>query len=129
MKPLLLLLAGLLVGCATNYRTQTLTPLDNGREVTVKVGEFLTVELPSNHTTGYGWADHSEGIKIVQQIGSADYMQDSTVGLVGAGGTEIWQFRATTAGRQNLRMDYIRPWEKDVAPVKTVSFILVVSEK
>ena len=65
MKPLFALLACLLAGCATTYPTKTLTPLDNGHEVTVKVGEFLVVELPSNHTTGYGWVDHSEGAKIL----------------------------------------------------------------
>jgi inhibitor of cysteine peptidase len=54
-------------------------------------------------------------------------MQDSPAGLVGAGGTEIWRFRATKAGRQILRMAYVRPWEKGVAPVKIVSFSVVVT--
>ena len=126
MKPVFALLACLLAGCATTFPTKTLTPLDNDHEVTVKVGEFLVVELPSNHTTGYGWVDHSEGAKLLQQVGATDYMQDSPEGLVGVGGTEIWEFHAAKVGRQTLRLDYVRPWEKDESPVKTVSFNIVV---
>jgi len=47
-------------------------------------------------------------------------------GMVGVGGTEIWRFRAVKVGRQTLRLDYARPWETGVAPVKIVSFNVVV---
>jgi predicted secreted protein len=109
---------------------KTLTPHDNGREVSVTVGQVLVVELPSNRTTGYGWNDRSEGVAVVERVSEPAYMQDSSpVGLVGVGGTEIWRFRATKVGRQTLRLDYARSWEKDVAPVQTVSFNVVVADK
>jgi inhibitor of cysteine peptidase len=126
MKSLLALVACLLAGCASNHPMKILTALDSGHEISVKVGEVLMVELPSNPTTGYSWANRSAAESVVEQVGTTEYMRNSPDGLVGVGGMEIWRFRATKPGRQNLLLGYVRPWEKNVAPVKTVSFILVV---
>ena len=126
MRFALSLIACLLAGCATISNTRVLTPLDNGHEVSVKVGQVLVVELPSNVTTGYEWNYRTSG-EVVVQLGQREYMEDShPFGMVGVGGTEIWRFRAAKAGRETLRLDYSRPWEKDVAPVRTVSFNVVV---
>jgi inhibitor of cysteine peptidase len=126
MKFPLALIACLLAGCATNSSTRVLTPLDNGHEVTVTVGQVLVVELPSNRTTGYEWNYRIVG-GVFEQVGQREFMEDAhPFGMVGVGGTEIWRFRAVKGGRQTLRLDYVRPWEKDVAPVKTVSFNVVV---
>jgi inhibitor of cysteine peptidase len=47
--------------------------------------------------------------------------------MMGGGGTETWTFRATKEGRETLRLEYARPWEKDAAPVQTIVFKLVVA--
>lgn len=126
MKPILTLLACLLAGCATSSSPNILTPLDSGHEITLKVGQGVVVELPSNRTTGYGWNYRNEE-QVVELMGEPAYVQDpAPKGMVGVGGTEIWRFRAAKVGRQTLRLEYARPWEKGVAPVKTVSFNLVV---
>lgn len=126
MKFPLTLIACLLAGCATNSSTRVLTPLDNGHEVTVTVGQVLVVELPSNVTTGYGWNYRNDG-EVVEQVGQREYMADAhQFGMVGVGGTEIWRFRAVKAGQQTVQLDYVRPWETGVAPVKTVSYNVVV---
>jgi len=126
MKFPLVLIACLLAGCATNSSTRVLTPLDSGHEVTVTAGQVLVLELPSNVTTGYGWSCRNDG-EVVEQFGQREYMADAhPLGMVGVGGTEIWRFRAIKTGRQSLRLDYIRPWEKDVSPVRTVTFNVVV---
>lgn len=128
MKFPLVLTACLLAGCATNSSTKVLTPLDSGHEVAVTVGQVLIVELPSNATTGYGWNYRNSG-EVVEQVGEREYMEDGhPLGMVGVGGMEIWRFRAVKAGRQILWLHYSRPWEKDVAPVKTVSFNVVVEQ-
>jgi inhibitor of cysteine peptidase len=46
--------------------------------------------------------------------------------MVGAGGTEIWTFRAVRKGKTTLTLGYVRPWEKGIAPVKTVSWPITV---
>lgn len=126
MKTALSLITCLLAGCATISNTRVLTPLDNGHEVSVTVGQVLVVELPSNVTTGYGWNYRISG-ELLEQLGQREYMVDShPFGMVGVGGTEIWRFKAAKAGRQTLRLDYSRPWENGVAPVSTVSFNVMV---
>ncbi len=113
----------LLAGCATSRNTTTLTPLDNGHELKVAVGHVLVVELPSNHTTGYSWGYRPAEAPVLEPVGEAAYMQDSSpFGMVGVGGTDIWRFRAVKVGRQALRLEYGRPWEKGSVPVKTVSY-------
>ena len=124
------LLCLLLAGCASTRAAKTLTPLDNGHEVAVAVGQVLIVKLPSNPTTGYSWSLPSGAEPaILKKAGEPAFTRESPFGIIGAGGTEIWRFRATKAGRQTLRLDYARPWEKDVAPVQTVSFDVVVGDK
>ena len=46
--------------------------------------------------------------------------------MVGAGGTEIWTFRAVREGKTTLTFGYVRPWEKGIAPVKTVAWPVTV---
>lgn len=132
MKFLLPLIAGgLLAGCATEPIGNILTPFDNGREIRAVVGQVLVVELPSNRTTGYCWQERRADAAVVEKIGAPAYMQDAApfgmVGMVGVGGKETWRFRVTQAGRQTLRLDYARPWENGVPPVKTVSFNVVAT--
>jgi inhibitor of cysteine peptidase len=50
----------------------------------------------------------------------------SEAGHVGAGGKEIWKFRAMDQGKTIISMKYIRPWEKDIPPVKNVQFRVVI---
>jgi len=128
MKFLLPLFVLLLAGCATTSGPKVLTDFDTGHEITVAVGEVFDVELPSNRTTGYNWSEQSTGEVVVEQVGKPVYVPNpAPFGMVGVGGKEIWRFRATKAGRQTLRLDYARPWESGVTPVRTVSFNVVVT--
>lgn len=131
MKSVLAALASLLlVGCASMRSRVTLTPLDSGHEITVSVGQVLVVELPSNRTTGYSWAVAGTPAPILVTLGEPAYNQDlSPLGIVGAGGTEIWRFRAAKPGRETLRLKYAHSWEKNVAPVNVVTFNVVVNER
>jgi len=68
-KPIVALLASwVLAGCATTHSTMTLTPRDNGREIAVKTGAVLVVELPANHTTGYCWKPHGAEKLILESL-------------------------------------------------------------
>ena len=120
----------LLAGCATVLSTNTLTQLDDGKVVNVTVGQVLTVELPGNRTTGYSWSEPAASETVLERLGEPAYMTNpAPSGMVGVGGKEVWRFRAAKAGRQTLRLEYTRPWEKNVAPAKVVTFNVVVSER
>lgn len=61
-------------------------------------------------------------------MGEAEFKPSETGGspLVGAGGWEIFRFKAISAGQLILKLVYRRPWEVGVEPVKTFSLEVVV---
>ncbi len=105
-------LALVIVGCSSSD-PEVLARDDNGTEISVKTGEQLVVELPSNPTTGFSWTVADSGP--LTQVGDAAYESDAKPGVVGAGGTETFTFDAKKAGSGTLTLEYRRPWETDVA--------------
>ena len=131
MNYIVILLAGvLLTGCTTALTPKTLTSSEDGQTVSVKLGQVLAVSLPSNRTTGYGWVERAPSESVLERDGEPTYAQDAaSAKRVGGGGIETWRFRATKVGRQTLRLEYVRPWETNVAPAKVINFQVVGSAK
>jgi predicted secreted protein len=46
--------------------------------------------------------------------------------MVGAGGSEIWTFKAVGRGRTVVRLKCVRPWEQDVPPVEIAEYEILV---
>jgi inhibitor of cysteine peptidase len=109
----------LLVSGCSMLRQTTLGESDSGRTVEMRVGRQVTVKLPSNATTGFRWAVASTGP--LTQVGESTYDAPQKPGLVGAGGTETFVFKATGSGAGELRLEYRRPWEKGIPAEKTWS--------
>ena len=101
-----------------------LTDQDAGKAITLKVGDMLLVSLEGNITTGYTWEMVAADSAILAQQGDAEYAPESN--LVGAPGLIRLTLKATAAGHQALTLIYHRPWEKDVEPVKTISFDVTI---
>jgi inhibitor of cysteine peptidase len=92
------LVLALFSGCGT--KGTNLTDADNGKQIFIKTGDMLTLTLPSNPTTGYSWQVMEIDNAILTQNGEADYKQSSdSEGLVGAGGTETFHFKAVGTGK------------------------------
>ena len=81
------------------------------------VGETLTVRLASNPSTGYSWVLAENAGNALKQSKRSFEPKQSVDRVVGAGGVDVWQFEAVSAGQHTLRLEYRRPWEKDVAPL------------
>ena len=132
MKNLFAVIAGLLlVGCQTVRSPVELTQLDSGSQINLKVGQILKVELPSNPTTGYNWTltDTTESEPVLEKAGEPAYVKDEeAAGIVGIGGKETWKFRAIRAGWQKLRLEYKRPWEREISAEKTFVLDVLISE-
>jgi len=128
MKRLLLgLFLGLLVSGSAAAARLDLTEQENGKDILLDRGDELVVRLPSNRTTGYSWSLEMTGSGRLEQQGEALYETPrSDRRMMGAGGVEIWKFRALKAGQVSLKFNYRRPWEKDVPPVKTVSWPVTI---
>lgn len=111
----------LLGGCAGGF---ALVEKDAGTSLTVSVGQTFTVTLPSNRTTGFGWAVTDPGP--VAQVGEARYEEPNSRGRVGSGGAETFTFKGKSAGTGMLTLGYRRPWETGVPPEKTWSVTVIV---
>ena len=111
------MIMALFSGCGTNG-TQ-ITDADNGKQITVRPGDVVTVTLVSNPTTGYSWQVMEIDNAILVQEGDPEYKQSpGSEGLVGAGSTETFRFKAVGSGETPLGLGYLRPWES-VPPIET----------
>ena len=98
----------------------------SGKEVTLVAGGILTATLESNITTGYSWNENANiDDKTVLQQTDHKY-QSPTTPMPGAGGKEIWNFKALKAGKSTMSMEYRRPFEPNAAPAKTFTLTVVV---
>lgn len=86
--------------------------------------EFF-IRIKSNITTGYSWELAQEPdkgkIEFIGKIDEDDEEEDDPPGrkLLGAPGFETLKFKALTAGKTVILLKMVRPWEKDVDPIKT----------
>jgi inhibitor of cysteine peptidase len=99
---------------------------DPSKPIEVKIGQEFLITLDSNMTTGYQWQlVKPPDIGIVELLNN-EYRAPRNK-IIGAGGQEIWSFKAVAPGKTIISMKYVRPWEKDVPPVKNVQFQIIVS--
>jgi predicted secreted protein len=102
---------------------------DADSQVELEQGQILVVTLESNPTTGYSWEVVETQESVLEQIGEAEFKPSQTgePPLVGAGGWEIFRFKAISAGQTSLKLVYHRPWEEGVEPLKTFSIQVAVN--
>jgi len=102
------------------------------QKVTVTAGQEFTITLDSNITTGYGWQLAKPLDKTFVKAVKNEYQNPKPAPgkgpVVGAGGQEVWVFKALKAGSTVIDFKYVRPWEKDKEPVKTASFQVVIKD-
>jgi inhibitor of cysteine peptidase len=87
----------------------------DGRTVSAKVGDSLTVELPENPTTGFRWAPIDSDASTVAL--ETDEFVLGSKGAVGGGGTRVFRLRVKGLGRARLQFELMRAWESN-APSK-----------
>lgn len=95
-------------------------------ETRLRRGQLLAIELDSNASTGYGWEIMEDGSPVLQPAPVPAVAAPAVAPMPGAGGTSRWRFLAAQSGTANLRLVYRRSWEKDVEPVRTASYRVVV---
>ena len=77
--------------------------------VTVRKGQTFALTLRSNPTTGYIWQLGKPPEDGVIQFIDNQYRRDKS-GLVGAGGREIWTFKAVGTGETTIDLKYCWMW-------------------
>ncbi|WP_367672162.1 protease inhibitor I42 family protein [Serratia symbiotica] len=77
----------------------------------VKKGKMFIIKLPANPTTGYVWTVRKSPHQVIY-LGK-HYVQspECKKGIVGCSGIEILRFNAIEAGKGELQLQYVRPWD------------------
>ncbi len=93
------------------------TDKENGKAVSVKVGQRLLVKLGSNPSTGYEWSVDKSDEKLLAPDGETAFdVTDND--LDGAPTIQTLFFKAKSIGKVALQLKYARPWETDKEPAK-----------
>ena len=96
-----------------------------GETVALNSGSRFAVRLHSNPSTGYGWQLAKPLDEKIVVLVTNDYIHPDTR-LIGAGGNEVWIFKAVGRGQAEIALKYVRSWEKDRSPAQTNMFTVVV---
>jgi len=84
--------------------------------------------LEANHTTGFQWqlANNSDGA--VLELADYEYepSEAALAGIYGAGGQEVWTFKALKTGKSTITLEYSQPWEGGMKAAKTFVLTVVV---
>ena len=93
--------------------------------ITVKPGKQFQITLESNPTTGYQWC-LAQPLTALSVILVTNQFVRPRTRLTGAPGREIWSFKAVQPGTTTIQLEYVRSWEKDVAPVRKTNVVVLV---
>ena len=102
---------------------------DNSEQIELEQGQILVVTLESNPSTGYSWELIEDPNSILEQVGDVEFkpVEQTDPPMVGAGGWEIFRFKAVSTGQMTLNLVYRRSWETDAEPANTFSIDVVVN--
>ncbi len=124
----MIIVASLALGsCRGDSAGMVLGDADSGKTVLIDSGDRFEVRLESNATTGFEWVVDPESASGVVTVVSSTY-DEAPTDLVGAPGTQIFVFEATTSGAGILRLEYIRPFDEPPVPERIVEFIVSVDD-
>jgi len=87
-----------------------ITKQDNGKEIRVKAGDTIRIELEAIGTAGYGWYTDKLDSTYLELL-SEETRAISEKSKTGAPVTIIWRFNALKKGNTSISMDYYRKWE------------------
>ena len=87
----------------------TVTKEQGGREITLKVGNILLIELPAKGGTGYRWLVEETFAPYLKLMSEAT--QKVGEPRPGSPVMQVWRFKAAQPGACEIKMAFYRPWE------------------
>lgn len=110
--------------CTSELNAIDLTASNNNATIDASLNQVININLESNVTTGYKWNVVGEPDAKVLKLVSSKYNEPAQRPggpLVGAGGTETFQFQAVGVGTTTAKLAYARPFEPGQPPAKEFS--------
>ena len=115
-----------MAGTSGNASDSLVVDAHAGDETRLRRGQLLAIALDSNASTGYAWEIIEDGSPLLEPAPVPASAAPATPSMPGAGGTSRWRYRAMQAGTTTLRLVYRRSWEKEVEPVRTATYRVIV---
>ncbi len=100
------------------------TAADDGKSVTLTVGDQATLTLSASAGTGYLWKIDPVDATVLA-VSEAKINADRTPGLVGGPVQFVWTIAAKAPGKVDLAAKLARPWIAD-NPAQTVTIHVAV---
>jgi inhibitor of cysteine peptidase len=98
--------------------------LGSAVRVSLEAGDTLRVVLPSTPSTGYSWRPAGDDTTGAMQLKGSQYKAGQP--RPGASGTQTFTLAAKAPGEDHLRLNYVRPWEKNAKPARTYAVYITV---
>ena len=89
--------------------TVTVTKAQGDREIALKVGDTLQIELPSRGGTGYSWSVEANGAPYLKLLSQSTRAAQEP--RPGSPVMQVWRFKAEQPGACEIKIAYYRPWE------------------
>jgi len=105
-------------------KTVMITQAQNQSKVRVKKDASFQLLLNANPTTGFDWRIVSYDSAIIQ-IKQKSFIQSETHRM-GAPGKQVFKFKAIAAGATDLRLIYVRPWERATSEADSFRVQIIV---
>ena len=130
VKPVPLLICAALMALIVSTSTAAAEPViateaHNGKTIVLGKGASLVISLESNPSTGYVWQIGKNDNAILKLVGQPAFHPGAHQ-MPGAPGHQLFKLEAIFPGNDAIELEYLRLWEKGVAPVKTFSLLVTV---
>lgn len=90
-------------------RTNIVKKQDNGKELKIKCGDIIQIELEGMGSAGYWWYVDNLNSEYLEFL--SEETRAISEGKIGAPILGIWRFKAHKKGYAEIKMDYYRKWE------------------
>lgn len=97
---------------------------DDSKAIGVKVTKKFIITLESNPTTGYSWQESRDETMIELVQSEYEPGEDAQKGVAGAGGNDLFWFKALKSGTTKITLVYKRPWETEIAEQKVFTIVI-----
>jgi predicted secreted protein len=106
----------------------SLAQADQGKTITLKVGQSLTLRLNENPTTGYRWIIPTLENQIIQMVDDRFDRPVTHPNLMGAGGERIFVFQAKRAGTYHLTLENKQSWDLVTPAAESFSITVQITK-
>jgi inhibitor of cysteine peptidase len=113
-----------IIGCSP--KIISINENNHNQQFLIKQGDIVEVCLKANPSTGYRWQIVKIDTFKIKLIDESYTSENNNKDIVGKGGSKIYLFKAINKGSASIEIEYSRPFENDIPPLKEFNFNLSI---